>query len=100
MDKEVIQTNIKRVTDTWEHSLQWQLFICALLILDFLMVGLAFRLAYLIRFEAGIPLFKLEVVPSINYYMNLVYILIPGWLVLFALFGLYNRQNLLGGTKE
>ena len=64
------------------------------------MVGLAFRLAYIIRFEAGIPLFKLEVVPSLNYYMNLVYILIPGWLVLFALFGLYNRQNLLGGTKE
>lgn len=100
MDKDAIQTNIKRVTDTWEHSIQWQLFVCALIINDFLMVGLAFRLAYIIRFEAGIELFKLEVVPSLNYYMNLVYIFIPGWLVLFALFNLYNRHNLLGGTKE
>ena len=70
LDKEVIQTNIKRVTDTWEHSLQWQLFICALIISDFLMVGLAYRLAYIIRFDAGIPIFKLEVVPSLNFYMS------------------------------
>ena len=77
IDRETIQANINRASSTIGHSIQWQLFIFSLVISDFLAVGLAFRSAYFIRFEANIPIFKLEVVPSLNYYMSLVYILIP-----------------------
>ena len=80
--------------------LQWPLFYLSLIVMDLLMVGLAFRVAYFFRFEANIPIFQLEVVPSANYYMSLVYVLIPGWLILYAAMGLYSRKNLLGGTKE
>jgi exopolysaccharide biosynthesis polyprenyl glycosylphosphotransferase len=100
MDRETVQANIDRASTTFGHSIQWKLFIIALLVNDFLAVGLAFRAAYFVRFQANIPIFRLEVIPSVNYYMSLVYILIPGWLALFAMAGLYNRQNLLGGAKE
>jgi len=79
---------------------QWRLFTLSLVMSDVLMTGLAFRLAYAVRFEFSIPLFRLEVTPSIVYYRNLVFILIPVWLVLFATLGLYNRQDLLSGTRE
>jgi exopolysaccharide biosynthesis polyprenyl glycosylphosphotransferase len=79
---------------------QWPLFYLSLLLIDALMVWLAFRSAYFIRFEAQIPFFILDVVPSANYYSSLVYVLIPGWLILFAAIGLYLRKNLLGGTRE
>ncbi len=100
IDRETIQANINRAKGRVGHSFQWQLFIMTLIIFDFLAVGLAFRGAYFIRFQANIPIFRLEVVPSLNYYMNLVYILIPGWLMVYGFSGLYNRHNLLGGTKE
>lgn len=100
IDRDTIQANINRVSNTFGHSIQWKALIAILLISDFLVVGLAFRVAYYIRFQANIPLFRLEVIPSVNYYMSLVYILIPGWLVIYWLAGLYNRQNLLGGPKE
>jgi exopolysaccharide biosynthesis polyprenyl glycosylphosphotransferase len=100
LDRETVQANINRASTTVGHAIQWQLLVLSLLVVDFLSVGLAFRLAYFIRFRAAIPVFRLEVVPSANYYMTLVYILIPGWLVLYALLGLYNRKNILGGTRE
>ncbi len=100
MNRETLQSNVNRVTSLFGHSFQWVVFVVSLVVLDFLAVGLAFRLAYFIRFEAGIGIFKLDVVPSMEYYTNIVYILIPGWLVLHAFMGLYNPQNLLGGTKE
>ncbi len=100
IDRETIQANINRASSKLGHSIQWQLFIFALIVTDLAAVGLAFRAAYFFRFQANIPIFRLDVVPSADYYMNLVYILIPGWLVLYFMTGLYNRQNLLGGTKE
>jgi exopolysaccharide biosynthesis polyprenyl glycosylphosphotransferase len=38
--------------------------------------------------------------PSLSDYQTLVMILIPIWLGIFAMAGLYQRQNLLGGTRE
>jgi exopolysaccharide biosynthesis polyprenyl glycosylphosphotransferase len=67
---------------------------------DFVMIGLAFRLAYFIRFDLGLSVFQEEALSSIAFYRLLVFILIPIWLVVFAAIGLYNRQNLLGGTRE
>lgn len=100
LDHEAVQGKIFRAKQTLAHPIQWRLFTLALLISDFLAVGFAFRAAYYVRFDLGFPLFQLYVVPNIEYYALLVYFIIPGWLIVYAVFGLYNRQNLLSGTKE
>ena len=64
------------------------------------MIGLAFRLAYWARFELSFPLFQLDVQPTKDFYFTIVLALIPVWVALFFLSGLYNRQNLLGGVQE
>jgi len=66
---------------------------------DLLMIAISFVLAYLIRFVWGANFFK-ETVPSLELYFQVGAVLIPGWIVIFAVFGLYNRQNLLGGLRE
>lgn len=79
---------------TWQRAYQ-----LVLLITDALMLLLAFALAYWVRFYGGIPLFQ-DVIPSINLYMRLVAVLIPVWLLVFALLRLYDFQILLSGTSE
>jgi exopolysaccharide biosynthesis polyprenyl glycosylphosphotransferase len=79
---------------------QWKFFTVALILSDLLMVAAAFRVAYFIRFEMQIPIFKLAIVPSLAFYLSLVAALTPIWIVILALSGLYNRANLLGGTQE
>jgi exopolysaccharide biosynthesis polyprenyl glycosylphosphotransferase len=65
------------------------------------MVGLAFWLAYLIRFELELPIFQFEFVPAEGYYQRLaLFFLMPLWVGIFASMGLYKRKHLLGGTQE
>lgn len=65
------------------------------------MVGLAFRLAYLIRFDLALPIFQYEFPPSESYYQQVVFFfLLPLWVLIFTINGLYQRKNLLGGTQE
>ena len=71
----------------------------ALGISDMLMLVLAFALAYWLRFYGGLtiePLFG----PDPEHYARVLLIVIPLWLLLFALYQLYNFKLLLGGTKE
>ncbi|HEY9089576.1 MAG TPA: sugar transferase [Anaerolineaceae bacterium] len=84
----------------WVKKNQWKLLVAWLVVQDMAMIGLAFWLAYQIRFELAIPLFQLEVVPERMFYSNLVNFLVPLWVVIFGGMGLYNRENLLGGTRE
>jgi exopolysaccharide biosynthesis polyprenyl glycosylphosphotransferase len=79
---------------------QWRLFILLLAFVDFWMIAAAFRVAYQVRFVLDIPIFNLEILPSFPYYQRLSFTLIPVWLGLFFMFGLYAKPNLLGGTKE
>ena len=79
---------------------QWRIYMISLGINDFVMIGLAFRLAYFIRFELGLSVFEEQALNSIEFYRLLVFILIPIWFGIYAAAGLYNRQNLLGGTRE
>lgn len=95
-----MRKSIKAASENISRPWQWRLFIVALVLNDVFMTAMAFRLAYLLRFESGLPIFELDVVPSLSYYQNLVSILIPVWVVIFTAFGLYNRQNLIGGTRE
>jgi exopolysaccharide biosynthesis polyprenyl glycosylphosphotransferase len=79
---------------------QWRLYKICLVIIDFLAVGFAFWLAYFIRFRLSISVFHLNAIASLDFYQTLSFLLIPIWLGLFASFGLYNQQNLLGGIIE
>ncbi len=82
------------------ESWQWPFYLTALIINDIVMTGAAFRIAYWIRFELSLPIFKLDADPSFAYYESLMILTIPLWIIVFAVIGLYQRQNLLGGTKE
>ena len=79
---------------------QWPAFRFALIGMDILMTVLAFRLAYFFRFEVSISLFDESALVSIEYYRLLVFFSSILWLVIFSFNGLYDRQNLLGGTRE
>lgn len=78
---------------------QRRLFRMTLLISDMTMLAAAFSVAYWVRFSLQIALAP-EVVASPYFYARLVLALLPVWLGLFAVFGLYDRRNLLGGTTE
>lgn len=79
---------------TWKRAYQ-----LVLLGSDALMLLLAFALAYWVRFYGGISLFQ-EVIPTTSHYIRLVAILIPAWLLFFALLRLYDFHILLSGTTE
>ncbi len=88
------------VTSSQKHPAEWPLYILSLILNDLAMLGLAFRFAYFIRFEVSIPIFRLDVVPSVPFYQDIIVILIPVWIGIFVLSGLYYRPNLLVGTLE
>jgi exopolysaccharide biosynthesis polyprenyl glycosylphosphotransferase len=82
------------------RRLQWRLFTIALVVSDVVMASIAFRLAYYVRFQLSLGIFYQNLKADIQFYQQVVIILIPIWLVIFYLLGLYDRQKLLGGTKE
>jgi exopolysaccharide biosynthesis polyprenyl glycosylphosphotransferase len=79
---------------------QWRFLIAVLIINDFFMVGMAFLVAFFVRFYSDFPLFQAEVDPVYEFYRNVSLFMNPIWAVVFWGFGLYNRRNLLGGTQE
>jgi exopolysaccharide biosynthesis polyprenyl glycosylphosphotransferase len=82
------------------RTAQWRLLISALVISDILMTGIALRLAYAVRFELSIPLFQLDVTPSFPLYRQITVAIMPIWIAILAVSGLYYRRYLLGGTQE
>lgn len=80
--------------------LEYRLYQIALVLFDLLLNYLAFRVAYFFRFEAGIPFFQDSIIPNKSEYINIMIYAIPIWVAIFAVSGLYNPQNLLGGTRE
>jgi exopolysaccharide biosynthesis polyprenyl glycosylphosphotransferase len=99
----VLQSSLKNKiyqdANSVRRRLQWPFLIASLIITDLIMVGLAFRSAYFVRFELSIPVFQI-VTPSVDYYQDLMLIIVPLWLAIFAVMGLYSRRNLLSGTQE
>jgi exopolysaccharide biosynthesis polyprenyl glycosylphosphotransferase len=100
----ILEPKIHRQTVQLSKSIsrewQWRLFTLGLIVNDTVMVGIAYRLAYYFRFETSLPIFKTDVFPEFGFYQLLVAILIPALIGIYAITGLYNRQNLIGGTKE
>jgi exopolysaccharide biosynthesis polyprenyl glycosylphosphotransferase len=92
--------NIRWAKPRLSRGLQWRLFTFSLLFSDAIMIAFAFRIAFVVRFELALPLFQLDVAPPPSFYETLGLSLIPVWLTIFALTGLYNRRYLLGGIQE
>jgi len=86
----------KKASRTYEEMA----LIATLVVVDALAIAAAFALAYFIRFRGRLPIFELEVSPSVEIYRSLVLWLVPSWLAIFAGFHLYDRSRLLGGTEE
>jgi len=96
-----LRSKISEATERISPQTQWRAFIASLLAVDAATIGLAFWLAYIFRFNLSLAFFQLEVVPSFSFYRNLTTVfLIPLWVIVFAVTGLYRKQNLLGGTQE
>ncbi len=81
---------------------EWRWLTLGMILLDLLMIAGGFILAYVIRFRMNIPFFFAggEENLSLRFYFTLGAFLIPLWIVIYALSGLYSRQNILGGTRE
>ncbi|MCC6190178.1 MAG: sugar transferase [Anaerolineales bacterium] len=82
------------------RRLQWRLFILSLLMVDLVLIGAAFRVAYLVRFELPLHVFAEDSSAPAYFYQALVAVQTGIWLIVFAAAGLYNRHKLLGGTEE
>ena len=77
----------------------WTLLVMGLVASDALALGFAFALAYAIRFEAGLPL--LETPPyDIAFYAALSVLAVPLWIMMLAMYHLYDRHYLFVGPRE
>lgn len=79
---------------------QWPAYTLLLLVSDSVMLALAFWLAFQVRFRLHILPFQQNVFTSSTYYFRLSMLSTVMWLSIFALNGLYQRANLLGGFQE
>lgn len=95
-----VSIKVQRASNSISRKTQWRLFIGALIFSDVLMMVAAFSLAYFIRFNLELPVFYSNERLDPGYYQTLVMVLVPILLITFALSGLYDRKNLLGGTRE
>jgi Undecaprenyl-phosphate galactose phosphotransferase WbaP len=72
-----------------------------LVVADFLMIALAFGLAFQFRFLTVTSQFFAQDTPGdLSFYQSLVYFLIPVWLILFYSFKLYDNSILFAGYQE
>ena len=80
--------------------IQWRLYISGLILSDVVTTFAAFWLAYYLRFEWFVQSFDPNAVDSFENYRFRLYTVPFLWLAIFAVNGLYSKQNLLGGTRE
>jgi len=93
------ELKLRRSTKRISLAMQRRLYRLALLLGDAVAIAAAFWLAFLVRFYSGLTIFQ-PVAGSPKFYQGIVFVLVPAWVVLFALFGLYDDRNLLGGNRE
>ena len=91
---------IRKANSIVSRNKQWFLYVCLLILSDAIMTFLAFRLAFLLRFEFALGIFYKNETIVFNDYRFLIFSMPFIWLVIFAVNGLYAKDNLLGGTQE
>jgi hypothetical protein len=72
------------------HQYEWTIYISVLFINDLLWMSFAFWVAFYIRFEAYLPIFRLDVIPSKSFYQTIVLVLVPLWLIIFPFLSIFN----------
>ncbi|MBI3978998.1 MAG: sugar transferase [Chloroflexi bacterium] len=77
---------------------EWQLFIAGLVAADSVAVLAALNSAYYLRLTGDF--LPYEPTPPFAFYATLSAWMVPVWLLLFAVNGLYSRRYLLGGPQE
>jgi len=93
---EAVATSVRSKRSTLDR--EWRRYVVLLIVLDTLVVLLSLWLAYTVRISSGIVTYG---GPSdLAAYRTLSLASLPMWLVLFAVFHLYRRDYLLGGTRE
>ena len=95
-----VSKKIKTANSFISRNAQWALYIASLTISDAAMTFSAFLVAYYFRFELFVEHFDPNAAVSFENYQLLIYALPVLWLVIFAVNGLYSKDNLLGGTGE
>lgn len=95
-----VSKKIKKANSLIPRNMQWSMYIATLVVSDALMIFLAFWLAYYFRFVAFERFFDQTAKVSFLTYSILLYSMPFLWLVIFAMNGLYAKDNLLGGTEE
>ncbi len=93
-------SDINQQATTLSPTIQWGVYRAALIINDVLMAGLAFAAATLTRIYVPLPIFNLDANPTVPSVWVVLFGFVPLWIAIFALQGLYNRRNLLGGLQE
>lgn len=93
---------LKHLRHTQRRPLRQQrrLLLVVLLLSDIAAILLAFGAAFVVRFYSDLPIFQTGFTPSFTFYARLSLALVPLWLVLFAVYHLYDFEYLLGGTRE
>lgn len=79
---------------------EWRNLRIALVVVDTLMIVVAFGSAYFVRFQTDLPIFYALAEAPFQFYSSLVALLIPLWLFVFALHRLYDFNHLLSGLDE
>lgn len=95
-----VSKKIKKANLSISRNMQWILYIAALILSDAIMTFVAFWLAYFFRFDLFAQYFDSNAFVSFTTYRFLLYTVPFLWLVIFAVNGLYIKDNLLGGTQE
>jgi exopolysaccharide biosynthesis polyprenyl glycosylphosphotransferase len=96
----LITQQIKNANSIIPRNVQWMLYVTILVISDAAMIFLAFWLAYYFRFQLFVDYFASKEMVSLEHYRFLFYSMPFLWLAIFAVNGLYAKDNLLGGTRE
>lgn len=86
-------------TQVKASSRAWQVLLLAMLVAgDILALLLVFKLAYALRFEN--PWLPYANEYSVSFYALMAFWVIPLWLIVFAIYGLYDVDMLFGGIYE
>lgn len=78
----------------------WKVVLACLVASDILMLHIAIMAAYLLRFRLNLPFLYYETIESPGDLWTLELLLLPVAIAIFAFRGLYNAENLFGGTRE
>lgn len=89
----------RRSLTRWQVAYGWRLMLAGVVGVDALALGLTFMLAYVIRFQLDLPIFRVGN-ESPAFYTQIVLWALPAWLLLFVLYRLYDRRFVFVGAQE